>query len=139
MIRAVLDTNTVISGIFWRGAPRQVYSAARQQRFQLLTSLAVFDELADVLHRQKFSRFLESIDSSAEAVLREYHDMAVFVEAASDVPYPVRDTKDRIIIACAVGGAADYLISGDQDLRVLKRVGITQIQSVNEFLETLKR
>ena len=50
----VLDTNTVISGLFWKGAPRQVLDLARSGTFTLFTSPDLLAELGKVLERQKF-------------------------------------------------------------------------------------
>ncbi len=55
----VLDTNTVISGLFWRGAPGQELDLARSGTFTLFTSPDLLSELADVLGRKKFSARLE--------------------------------------------------------------------------------
>ena len=48
----VLDTNTVISGLFWKDAPRQVLDLARSGTFALFTSPDLLSELADVLGRK---------------------------------------------------------------------------------------
>ena len=47
----VLDTNTVISGLFWKGAPRQVLDLARSGTFTLFTSPDLLAELGKVLER----------------------------------------------------------------------------------------
>jgi len=45
MIRAVLDTNTIISGLFWQGAPRTVLHAATLQVYTMLLSEELVTEL----------------------------------------------------------------------------------------------
>lgn len=52
-MRVVADTNTVVSGLFWRGAPRLVLDAARQGRLTLFTTAALLLELENVLKRDK--------------------------------------------------------------------------------------
>ena len=49
MIRAVLDTNTIVSGLGWGGAPGEVLDAALAGHFQIVTSPALLDELRRVL------------------------------------------------------------------------------------------
>ena len=49
MIRAVIDTNVLISALFWGGAPRRVVDLASSGRFRALTSLELLAELEDVL------------------------------------------------------------------------------------------
>jgi predicted nucleic acid-binding protein len=49
MIRAVVDTNLIISGLFWRGNPAQVYDSAAKGIYVLLTTTDLIDELDRVL------------------------------------------------------------------------------------------
>ncbi|MDI6793639.1 MAG: putative toxin-antitoxin system toxin component, PIN family, partial [bacterium] len=48
-----------------------------------------------------------------------------------------RDIKDNMVIECAIEGGADYIVSGDPDLKVLKEYQEIQIVSPGEFLEML--
>jgi len=68
----VLDTSTVISGLFWKGAPRQVLDLARSGTFTLFTSPDLLAELADVLGRKKFSARLEQADTNVEELVFGY-------------------------------------------------------------------
>ena len=45
MIRAVIDTNIVVSAFFWGGLPRAALDAARAKRFRMITTEALIDEL----------------------------------------------------------------------------------------------
>lgn len=54
-MRVVADTNTVISGLLWQGAPRQIIEACRHQRITIVSSEHLIAELADVLARAKFA------------------------------------------------------------------------------------
>jgi putative PIN family toxin of toxin-antitoxin system len=51
MIKAVLDTNVLFSGLLWTGAPRKILHAANEERFFLFTSTELLEVLAYVLHR----------------------------------------------------------------------------------------
>ena len=57
-MRAVADTNTVISGLLWQGTPRQILDAALYNTIELFTSVALLAEMEEVLHREKFARRL---------------------------------------------------------------------------------
>ncbi len=57
-MKVVLDTNTVISGLFWKGAPRQIIDLARNGLMPLVTSPDLLTELAYVLSRDKFTERL---------------------------------------------------------------------------------
>ena len=53
-MRAVTDTNVVVSGLLWQGRPRQLLDAARSGRVEVFTSRLLLAELEDVLSRDKF-------------------------------------------------------------------------------------
>ena len=72
MIRAVFDTNIVVSGILWAGAPAQALDAAIDGQFLLLSSEALLAELLRVLSRPKFHSRFEQLGKSAEAVILNY-------------------------------------------------------------------
>ena len=49
-----------------------------------------------------------------------------------------RDIKDNFLLALAKDGKADYLLTGDQDLLVIKKFGKTKITTIASFIETIK-
>ena len=51
-MRLVLDTNVVVSGLIWRGPPRQLLALGRSGRVTLFSSAVLLDELIDVLKRE---------------------------------------------------------------------------------------
>jgi putative PIN family toxin of toxin-antitoxin system len=54
-VRLVLDTNTVISGLLWHGAPGKLIDAAQAGTISLFTSAPWLAELRGVLSRRKFA------------------------------------------------------------------------------------
>lgn len=54
-MRAVADTNVVVSGLLWHGPPRQVLDAARNGVVSLFTSAELLAELEEVLSRESFA------------------------------------------------------------------------------------
>jgi predicted nucleic acid-binding protein len=53
MLRAVFDTNILISGMFWAGPPKAALMAVRGQQIELLASQPLIDELVTTLSRAK--------------------------------------------------------------------------------------
>lgn len=49
-----------------------------------------------------------------------------------------RDPNDNFLLALAKDGKADYLLTGDNDLLVIKKLGKTKIIKIVEFMETMK-
>lgn len=126
MTRAVLDTNTIISGLFWQGPPRIVLNEAALKTFALLISDELITELDEVLSRQKFSKLRTALGKSASEITSDLLTVIELVPPAEIPHHAVRDPKDRKVLACAVGGQADYIVSGDKDLLVLD-----SFQSIN--------
>ena len=113
-MRAVLDTNVVISAVLFGGVCRDILVRAIRGEIDLVTSPAMLDELEDVLAEKfDFSR------DAARATRSEIESLADVVEPA-DVPRVCRDPDDDEVLAAAVTGAADTIITGDEDLLTLE-------------------
>jgi predicted nucleic acid-binding protein len=67
----------------------------------------------------------------------EYTRFVAIVVPAEIPPDVVRDSKDRAVLACAVGGKADYIVSGDEDLLVLSIYENIPILNANQFVDRL--
>ncbi len=120
MRRFVLDTNTVLSALLWRGPPYSLLThIAQHAGMQLFSSPALLDELADVLSRPSMTRRLGQIDRAAHEVLSDYVQAVVVLEV-EPLPQPVcRDPDDDAVLALALRAQADVIVSGDKDLLVL--------------------
>ena len=129
-MRAVLDTNVIISALFWGGRPRRVVDLAAAGRVQAITSGELLVELERVL-AEDFAVPQERI----ELVLRDILSYAEVIVPAAEVEAPIRDLADVDVLCCAVGGGADYIITGDGDLLALGQVGEVRIVGVSAFLE----
>lgn len=136
-MRAVFDTNTIISAWFWDGIPLEIYLAAENQ-FGLLTCKNLFEELQEVVHRKKFQPALDRIGKTADDLLAVYQLTCDWVVAAEVSSEDLRDPKDLKFLACAVGGKADYLVSGDKDLLVLQEFESIKIVTATNFLAILQ-
>ena len=75
--------------------------------------------------------------SDSQELIQLLKAQALFV-LPETVPAISRDPKDDVFLACALAADADVLITGDQDLLVLKLHGRTRILTAAEFLEVLE-
>jgi putative PIN family toxin of toxin-antitoxin system len=66
-MRAVIDTNVLLSGLLWRGAPHELLEQVRNGKLTLISSPALLSELADVISRPKFDAILLSSNTCAPA------------------------------------------------------------------------
>lgn len=119
-MRAVIDTNALVSGLFWHGAPHRLLERVRSGELMLVSSPALLAELADVIGRAKFDVVLARSNTSRERTLDEIYRLAELIEPPP-LPKPVcRDPDDDEVLALAVAANADLIVSGDPDLLVLK-------------------
>lgn len=130
-MRVVLDTNVVISGIFFSGPPYQVLNSWRHGSFQLVLSGAIFDEyerVARELHKQ-----FPGVDTSG--VLRLLALGSLWVDAPELGEQVSEDPEDDKFLACALAAAARIIVSGDKHLLRVSGYKGVQVVKPKVFLE----
>jgi putative PIN family toxin of toxin-antitoxin system len=137
VLRAVADTNTVVSGLLYRGSERALLEAARAGRFALYTSAVLLAELADVLPRAKFATRIAAM--SVARIVRRYARLATRVVPAQIGPSVPGDPDDDAVLACALAAGADLVVSGDKRLRNLKSWQRIPIVSATDALGIIAR
>lgn len=137
-IRAVLDTNVLVSGLVGqKGLPRQILDAWLEGRYALVISLYMVDELAHVLTYPRITERIHLTQEELEAMLAALLSQAELTPSKLQLPGVTRDPKDDSVVACAVEGQADYIVSGDQDLLVLGEYEGVQVVTPRQFVELL--
>jgi uncharacterized protein len=138
-VRVVTDTNTVVSGLLWAGAPRQVLDAARLGQLHLFTTTDLLIELEDVLLRPKFNQRLILAGTSAHELVLGYAALTTLVKPATIAPIILADPDDDAVIACAVAAQAEVIVSGDSHLLDLKQYQDIRIVRAAELLTKIKQ
>ncbi len=136
MTRAVLDTNTIVSGIGWRGPPRVILDAAIRGDFILLTSLALIDEVRRVL---AYPRLRTLPLARVQEVLALLPLIAYIVEPKEKLTVIRQDPTDNRILECALAGDANHIISGDEHLLALKTFRGIPIMAATDFVKLLRK
>lgn len=111
-IRAVLDTNVIISGLINpNGPPGKILKALRDGRFILVTSPEINDEVLQVMDRPRLKEKYGLADHLFDITFMLWN----LSEEVRNPPAIVasRDPDDDKFLAAAVGGSADYLVTGD--------------------------
>lgn len=132
--RVVADTNILVSAIFWDGNESKIIELAEQGDLKLLTSVPILNELKEVLAYEKFQLSEEVINERIEY----YLVLADTVSPKSSVEVIQEDPEDDKILACAVGGDADYIVSGDEHLLNLEEFKGVRIATAGELLKILE-
>lgn len=115
MLVAVLDPNVLVSAALApRGVCGQVLDAAVAGRFSLLVSPHLLLELAEVLARPKFRRYLSEDEAQRFVVL--VGDLATLHPDGPSRTGLTRDPDDDYLVALAQSTSAGYLVSGDPHL-----------------------
>ena len=136
MIRAVLDTNVVVSALIAKrpSPPLAIYQAFIHQHFLLVTSAGILEEAEEVLNRE---HLVKVHGWTPRQVSRQINTIATMAMVVPDIPLPepiCQDPDDDEFIACAIAGQADYLVSGDKHLLTLKQHEGIQIITPQEFV-----
>lgn len=137
-MRIVIDTNLIVSALIWGGTPLSLLKETRLNEIEMLASIDTLNELKRILARPKFIESLAKSNRKPEDIISKYQELIQFVHPAIIPDNIVRDPKDVKFLACAVGGKADYIITGDNDLLILKEYQGIRIVTASEFLTIIK-
>jgi uncharacterized protein len=133
LIWAVLDTNTLVSGLGWGGAPGRVVDLAIEGRFIMVTSLPLLDELGRVLRRRKLSR----VFTEPARIIRLLEAASVVVEPTRKLQVVAADPADNRVLEAAEAAQADFIVTGDAHLLELEAFAGAEIVRPRSFLELL--
>ena len=118
-MRAVLDTNVLLSGLLWHGAPHALLERVRDSALTLVSSPALLAELTEVIGRPKFDSVLARSQTSQASVLAEFRQLAEILDPPPLSRPVCRDPDDDALLALAIAAQADLIVSGDKDLLAL--------------------
>ena len=121
MIRAVLDTNVIVSGILSpSGSPGQVLQIGlEEQRFQMVTSVPILGEVDNVLRRPQITRRHGWTDREISVFLGRLFAVSLVVEGRLALDVIAEDPSDNMFLAAAQEGEAEFVVSGDAHLQRL--------------------
>ncbi len=132
-MRLILDTNVLISALLaGTSLPARLVALWREGQFDLLTSAEQLDELTRVTRYPRIRHRLRP--AMAGRLINEIRNLAI---PLADLPIVTvsPDPYDNYLLAMAVAGPADFLITGDKgDLLALKTYEGTKILTTREFL-----
>jgi putative PIN family toxin of toxin-antitoxin system len=137
VLRLVLDTNILISALLRKNTPPYLlYQAWRENQFELVTSPKQLEELQRVMAYPKLQRYFTPEEAQKMlAGITAYTLCVTSLPIVSDSP----DPDDNIILATAIAGNADYLVSGDKSdllkLGVIEDILIINARQALDILE----
>jgi putative PIN family toxin of toxin-antitoxin system len=132
-MRAVFDTNVLISGVLWRGPPYDCLLAAEGRLFELFVSEAILDEFAEKLIL-KFGLTKELAAQTVQYVRQLSEPVALVGQSG----WVKSDPDDDKIVETAIAADASYIVSGDRHLLDLEALEGITILSARDFLALLR-
>ena len=134
-MKVVLDTNVLISGIFFGGIPGRIVDAWTNSKFQVYATPQILGE---------YLRVLDEFFKKNPANGSRFNWTAILPELCHLIPdikskrFFSRDPLDDKFVLCAIRTRSSYIVTGDDDLLVLSLVNKTKIISPRKFMEALK-
>ncbi len=127
-MKIVLDTNVLVAALVADGLCRDLVRR-RVRAHELCSSEVLLKELATTL-RRKFK-----VTAADIPWLEEYRAKAILCKPLP-LPAPVcRDPDDDLVLATAIEAKAEMIVTGDEDLLILRQYAGIRILSPRQFLE----
>ena len=129
-MKIVVDTNVVISGIFFGGNPRKIVESIVDGKIEAIATKEIIEEYMEIVEymiEKKQGKLNQSILSPLYSSMK-----MIDAETPVDV---CRDPDDNKFIECAVDAKALYIVSGDKDLLDVGRYGDVQTVTAKEFCD----
>jgi uncharacterized protein len=127
-VKVVVDTNVLVSGIFWGGKPGIVLKYWRSGKIDILATVDILEEYLRVI--TKVGKYDPELIELWTGFLLQH---LILIEKNTTLK-TCRDPHDNMFLECVVSAAADCLVSGDDDLLVLENIRGIPILFVSKFL-----
>ena len=139
-LRAVIDTNLFISGLFARDSlSAQLQNLWIDRHFELVTSLEIIKEVSRVLSYPRIKARFHPKQDNVRRFFRLIFRKAIISKDIYRTDKIVDDPTDNKFLACALEKKADYIVSRDPHLRNLKHFHGIQIIDATTFIDKVHK
>ena len=140
MLRCVIDTNVIVSGIIIpQGYPYQIIKMWENEKFVFVTSTEIIDEVIRVLQYPKIKKNYKLSDLDIQNVEVSLGLDTMLVSGKLKVDKIKEDPEYNKFLSCASEGNAYYIITGDRHLLKLKSYQDIQITTPKKFIIEYQR
>lgn len=129
-MRVVLDTNVLLSALLSpHGWPDTLYRAWQKDRFGLVTSTTQIDELR---RASRYAKFKAVLQPHRVGTMVNNMRLSIMLDALPPLPdgIEVSDPNDTFLLAMALAGEADYLVTGDHRAGLLQHASFGRTRIV---------
>jgi len=134
-MRAVLDTNVLISGVIATGVPHKLLIKGFTQEYQIVVSTETLTEFRETLSKYPDRFHMDTSEIQREVETIRY--FAEFVDPQIEIAAVEADPDDDKFIEAAVAGEVAYLVSGDRHLLTLDSFRDVDIVTPRVFYDQL--
>ena len=132
--KVILDTNLWISFLITHKFDKLDF-LIETSKIKLIFSNELIEEFLTVAKRPKFSKYFS--DTDIKEIPRLFKEYGKLIKVKSNIT-ECRDLKDNFLLNLSVDGKADYLVTGDTDLLVIKKIQDTDIVTFTDLFDRLK-
>jgi uncharacterized protein len=138
MIKAVIDTNVIVSAhLTPNSKAEQILYLAEAGKIDIYLSPQILDELEATLLSPKLMKLHKDTPEQVRHSIRLLKKYVKITPGDLEVEVIINDPDDNKILACAIEGQVDYIISGDHHLTDLKSFQGIPIVNPDMFLKKL--
>jgi putative PIN family toxin of toxin-antitoxin system len=140
----LLDTNILVSAfINPKSKPAKLLAHWKKRNFDLVISDILLDEFSEVIRRPKIKEKYKISDKEIKELEKIILEKAIFVPAPGEVSL-CRDPDDNVILETAILGKANYIVTGDKDIKTPELVehlaqNKIKIITVGQYLKNLEK
>jgi len=127
-MKIVIDTNVVISGVFFGGMPRRILEAVVEHKVTACATREIIEEYDEIVEEM----IIRKQGHIKRDILKQFVFEIDLIQATTKIEI-CRDPDDDKFLSCAVDGKAYYIVSGDKDLLSLESYGNIEIITASEF------
>lgn len=129
-MKIVIDTNVLISGVFFGGFPQKILTSIVNQKIIACATTEIINEYEEIV-QEMINRKQGHINKS---ILSPLIRVMEIINPISHIEV-CRDPDDNKFLECAKDSNALYIVSGDKDLLVIKEYENIQIVTAKDFCE----
>lgn len=130
-LKIIFDVNIWVSALISRNMSQQIQAVILRDNVEIITCQQLLLELQQTLQKPKLQKYMPP--ERADFALELVRPSTTLINSNSTVKF-CRDAKDDYLLALAKDAEADFLITGDKDLLVLKTFAKTQIIMLSELI-----
>ena len=130
----VIDTNVIVSAFIAGGPPQKILKAWMKNRFAVVISRDLQEEINEVFKRKKFAgKFAHK-----KGILGKLFNKARVIEPGPLEGLLLRDQGDIFLLELAVASSAWALVTGDRELLEMGKIKKTKILNPEDFCKKFR-